>query len=187
MRKKLTLLLAVVGLTYVQAQTARQHWSSVNENEIKQAGERVIVPQKYKTFRLVNDHLKNLLWSAPHENSVKLQESQVIIELPMPDGTMKKYRVVESPVMAPELSAQFPDIKTFNVMGVDEPGVYGKLDYSEMGFHAMIRKVGDDIFIDPFCQGNYTDYISYNSTDYTNSNKIYPEADADFNKNYNQK
>jgi hypothetical protein len=166
--KKLTLLVA--GLSFVglvKAQTAKQLWSPINENEITLTGERIILPQKYKTFHLVNDNLKKALWAAPAEKDARLQNSPSIIELPMPDGTMKKYRVVNSPVMAPELQAAYPDIRTFNIVGVDEPGIYGKLDFSEMGFHAWIRKVGTDVYIDPFCQGNFVDYITYNTSDYT--------------------
>ncbi len=167
MRKKLTLLIAGLSLaSIVQSQSAKQSWIPINEKEINPIGQRVIIPQKYKTYHLVNDNLKTVLWSAPDEKQMSLQNSKTIIELPMPDGTMKKYRVVYSPVMAPELAAAYPDIKTFNIAGVDEPGVYGKLDFSEMGFHAWIRKVDTDVYIDPFSQLNYTDYISYNTSDY---------------------
>ena len=167
MRKKLTLLVAGLSLaSIVQAQTAKQLWSPINEKEITPLGARVIVPQKYKTFHLVNDNLKNLLWSAPDEKQVRLQNSNTIVELPMPDGTIKKYRVVYSPVMAPELAAVYPSIKTFNIVGVDEPGIYGKLDFSDMGFHAWIRKEGTDVYIDPYSQLNFTDYITYNTSDY---------------------
>ncbi|MGZ3866709.1 MAG: reprolysin-like metallopeptidase [Bacteroidia bacterium] len=167
MNTKLTLLFAGIGLTgMLNAQASKQLWTPMPENEISVAGARVIVPQKYKTYHLVSDNLKQALWNAPSEKDARLQNSPTVIELPMPDGTMKKYRVVNSPVMAPELQAAYPEIRTFNIMGVDEPGIYGKLDFSEMGFHAWIRKVGTDVYIDPYCQGNYVDYITYNSTDH---------------------
>jgi hypothetical protein len=165
--KKLTTFITAMGITiFAQAQQAKQLWTPINENEINPIGQRVIVPQKYVTYHLVGDNLKNVLWTAPHEDAVRLQDSKVIVALPMPDGTMKNYRVVYAPVMAPELAAAYPDIKTFSVMGVDEPGVYGKLDFSEMGFHAWLRKEGTDVYIDTYSQLNYTDYISYNSFDY---------------------
>lgn len=167
MKKRIILVATVVSATFAQAQTSNQFWTPIKEAEIKPLGERVIIPQKYKTYHLVNNNLKTALWAAPNEKDVKLENSQVVVELPMPDGTMKKYRVVYSPVMAPELAAAFPTIKTFNIMGIDEPGVYGKVDWTEMGFHAMIRKVGTDVYIDPYCRTNYMDYISYNTSDYT--------------------
>jgi len=179
MQKTLTLILAIGIASLSTAQTNKQSnfWSPTTESKIKLSGERVIIPQKSKTFRLANNDLKKALWSAPHENQVSLQESQTIIELPMPEGTLKKFRVVESPVMAPELSAAYPTIKTFNVMGLDEPGTFGKLDWTELGFHGMIRRSGSDFFIDPFCRNNQDDYQVYNVSDFKkNPDQMLPEA-----------
>ena len=185
--KKLTLALLSLGLVgFVSAQTAKQFWSSVDEKRMMPAEERVIIPKKYKVFELVSDNLKTALWSAPDEKDVSLANSQVIIDLPMPDGSLQKFRVVYSPVMAPELAAQFPNIKTFNVMGLDEPGTFGKLDWAEMEFHGMIRKTSGDVFIDPYSRNNYVRYISYNASDFEKdpSHKI-PEAGVIPNPNTN--
>jgi len=178
MQKTFTLILAIGIASITTAQTNKQSsfWLATTESKIKLSGERVIIPQKSKTFRLVNDNLKKALWSAPHENQVRLQESPTIIELPMPDGTLKKFRVVESPVMAPELCAAYPSIKTFNITGIDEPGTFGKLDWTELGFHAMIRRPGNDFFIDPFCRNNSYDYQVYNVSDFKkNPDQMLPE------------
>jgi hypothetical protein len=187
--KKLTFLAFTIGsVMFTQAQNAKQLWKPINEKEITPVGTRVIVPQKYKTYHLVDNNLKEALWAAPTEKEVRLQNSPAIIDLPMPDGTMKKYRVVYSPVMAPELAAAYPDIKTFNIVGVDEPGIYGKLDFSEMGFHAWIRKIGTDVYIDQFCQGNFVDYISYNMSDYNRAPEQIPfEIGVLENKNIKRK
>jgi hypothetical protein len=174
--KKLFLILALGILSFANAQS----WKTVtNEKEIKPVGERVIIPKKYKVFHLGDNSFKNALWASPDEAQVNLANSSAIIELPMPDGTLKKFRVVQSPVMAPELAAQFPNIKTFNVVGVDEPGVSGKLDWTEMGFHAMLRRVSGDIFIDPFSRNNYTDYISYYKYDFEKDPKYITAESGD--------
>lgn len=174
--KKLLLLLALGIVSFSNAQS----WTRVtNEKEIKPLGERVIIPKKYKTFHLSDNNFKNALWAAPDEKQVALASSQAIIQLPMPDGSLKKFRVVQSPVMAPELAAQFPSIKTFNVIGIDEPGVSGKLDWTEMGFHAMLRRVDGDIFIDPFCRNNYTDYNSYYKYDFEKDPKYMVAENGD--------
>lgn len=164
----LVLVAASLALTSI-AQTDKKEgfWTPVAAGKVRLTGERVIIPQKSKTFRLVNDHLKKALWSAPHESQVRINESQTIIELPLPDGTLKKFRVVESPVMAPELCVAYPNIKTFNVMGVDMPGTYGKLDFTEFGFHAMLRGTAGDVYIDPYCRFNEEDYSVYYVKDFT--------------------
>jgi hypothetical protein len=168
MRKLYTFVLAAALAVTTTAQTDKKEsfWTPVGADRIKLSGERVIIPRKYATFRLVNDNLKKALWTAPHEKKVRVQDSPTIIELPLPDGTLKKFRVVESPVMAPELCAAYPNIKTFNVVGVDLPGTYGKLDFTEMGFHAMLRGSLGDYYIDPYCRFNQEDYSVYYVKDF---------------------
>ncbi|MBC7862064.1 MAG: T9SS type A sorting domain-containing protein [Bacteroidia bacterium] len=187
--KKITLLL-IAGLSnMLMAQNNQQAWKSIEEKNIPASGERVIVPKKYKTVELLEDNLKNVLFSAPHENNVKLAASPLIIFLPVPDGSLQQFRVVESPVMAPELAAQFPTIKTFNVKGIDDPQASGKLDWTEFGFHGMVRSVnGGDFFIDPYCRNTQAYYISYYTADFKkDESNMLPESDPINNSNSTQK
>lgn len=185
MKKGITKLLVVIALAIfgnnctIQAQNSLNFWKPIFEKEIKTVGERVIIPNKYKTFSVSND-FKNLLFSVPNENLVSLQNSSVIIELPMPNGELQKFKVVESPIMANELAAQFPSIKTFDVVGLDEPGTYGKLDWTEFGFHGMLFSAEGRVFIDPYSRNNITEYISYFSSDFAKkeSDRMIPECGA---------
>jgi hypothetical protein len=154
--KKIILLASIIALTSSAfAQRGKAYWNPISESEIQNAGERMIIPEKFKTFRLSGDGLKNTLFSAPSENTTVLRNSPVVVELPLPDGSVQKFRVVEAPIMAPELAAQYPDIKTFNIEGVDA-----------FGFHGMIRKPSGDVFIDPYGRGNTMDYITYYTADF---------------------
>jgi len=176
--KKISLLIlfiALAGQTY--AQNRQSFWASIPESEIQAKGERTIIPQKYKTFRVSPQELKNLLFSAPNEEQVSLRNSKVIIDLPLPDGSIQKFRVVEALVMSPELAAQFPNIKTFNVEGIDDPRANGKLDWNDFGFHGMIRKPSGDVFIDPYSRETISDYITYYTADFQKDSKnIVPEV-----------
>jgi hypothetical protein len=145
----------------LNAQNNNKFWSPINESNIKQLGKRQIVPKKYLAFELINSELKSVLFSAPNESSVKINESNCIISLPLPNGEIQKFRVVESSIMERALQAQFPNYRTFSVKGIDDPYANGKLDWNEFGFHGMVRSVNGDFFIDPFCLNNIKDYISY--------------------------
>jgi hypothetical protein len=166
-----------------KGQTSSVFWIPINQEQITLKGERTIIPQKYRAFHLIDNKLKNILFSAPNKKDVASNNSATIIELPMPDGTLQKFRVVESSVMAPELAAQFPDIKTFNVKGIDDPSVSGKLDWNDYGFHAMLRTVLGDVYIDPYSNNNIEDYITYYTSDFIKDpNKIIPEAGGPIKK-----
>lgn len=150
----------------LNAQTTGSEWTTVTESAIRPTGQRQIVPQNYKTFRLNGTALKEKLFAAPHEDRVKINESGSIILLPAPNGQLQQFRVVESPVMATELAAAYPQLKTFSVKGIDDPYANGKVDWVESGFHAAIRSVNGDFFIDPYAVGNVSDYISYYTADF---------------------
>lgn len=176
--KKIVLLTSILALASgAFAQRGKSYWNPTIESAIQNAGERTIIPEKYKTFHLTGTELKNLLFSAPNEDKTSLRNSPVIVELPLPDGSVQKFRVVEAPIMAPELAAQYPDIKTFNVEGVDDPRANGKLDWTAFGFHGMIRKPSGDVFIDPYGRETTSDYITYYTSDFKkNPNDVLPEV-----------
>lgn len=165
MNKILSLAIAVFSFCSTVAQSNR-FWSPVSESAIKLNGKRQIVPQKYLTFGLNGTQLKNILFSAPHEKQVTINESGCIITLPLPNGSIQRFKVVEFSMMEKGLADQFPDFKTFSVLGVDDPYATGKLDWNEFGFHGMIRSINGDFFIDPYSTGDLTNYISYYTADF---------------------
>ncbi|MDP3557153.1 MAG: M12 family metallo-peptidase [Bacteroidota bacterium] len=167
--KKTTLLLSISLLfsASINAQSNNdKFWSPISESAIKQTGKRQIVPNKYLAFQLNANELKIQLSTAPHENNVRINESTCIVSLPLPNGTIQKFKVVESPIMEQGLAAQFPNIKTYSVKGIDDVYANGKLDWNEFGFHGMVRSINGDFFIDPYCVENVMDYITYYTADF---------------------
>jgi hypothetical protein len=175
---KLFSLLSIFGFFLANAQgNADRFWSVAAESSIQQTGKRQIIPNKYQTYRVDVAELKAALQLAPGEKNVVISQSSCIISLPVPDGSLQRFRVVESSMMAPELAAQFPDIKTYNIKGIDDVYANGKLDWNEFGFHAMVRAPTGDYFIDPYCVGNVADYLSYFTRDFVKDPAhVLPEA-----------
>ena len=181
MKKKIALLLICFG-NFLIAQT--NLWTPVSESSISFKGKRLIIPLKYKTFQVNLPALKSNLLNAPHEKNTKLENSGSILELPMPDGSVKKFKVIESSVMDPALAAKYPDIQTYNVMGIDQPDMHGKLDLTPFGFHGMLLGKNGTVFIDPYTQGNTEIYMSYYTIDFVKNTKLICDQEKLVNPNY---
>jgi hypothetical protein len=82
----------------------------------------------------------------PHES---LGDRSRTIKLPLPDGSLASFIIVESPIMEPALAARYPEIKTFKVYGIDDPLASGRVDITPRGFHAMLFTANGRLFIDP--------------------------------------
>jgi hypothetical protein len=146
-------------------------WNDVNESLIESNATRYIIPQSYRTLKLDFEAMKSLLISSPLEFSSQSNRTSTIISLPFPDGTMQEFRIVESPVMARELSEKYSDIKTY--IGTIEGNnlISARIDFTPLGFHAMIFTPDGNIFIDPYSLFDTENYISYYTRDYVNENK----------------
>lgn len=166
MKKLFTLLTACALSSFSMAQNNQRIWTSIPENNISPKGHREIVPQKYLTFHLSMEELKLALASAPLDSNVPINESNCVIYLPIANGELQAFRVVEAPIMEPGLANSYPQIKTYSVKGIDDVYANGKIDLNDFGFHGMIRSIKGDVFIDPYSRGNKSDYIAYYTRDF---------------------
>lgn len=142
-------------------------WHDVDEAAVPVLGRRLIIPQQYRTVAIQANLLRARLAAVPleftpaAEGNQRTDEYAVVMTLPLPDGRYQYFRLYESPVMAPELAAKFPTIKTYSARGVDDVYASGRLDWTPKGFHAMIYTPGGTFYIDPYSQGDIVHYLSY--------------------------
>lgn len=111
--------------------------------------------------------MRTELASAPPEQLVWFgQAAGLELALPRPDGTTARFAIADSPIMAPELAAQFPTIKTYAGAGIDDPGSTIRMDITPQGVHAMVRSPSSDTwYIDPYYHLEQSFYASYFSHD----------------------
>jgi len=169
MKKFLTrfILLLVLSSSY-SAFTQNNFWKDILESKIAAAGkQRKIVPQQYRTLKLDTGSLVSFLKTIPKEFTEAAKKSALVITLPMPDGSFNRFRLAETSMMEPGLAAKFPNIKTYNGQGIDDPYATIKIDWSERGFHAMVLSpIIGSVYIDPYVQETLTSYISYFKKNY---------------------
>lgn len=164
-RNLLILLCTLVGAGITHAQSL---WLDVPASATPSAGERRIVPEKYRAMHLDLQAIQASLSAAPEAIAPMAGVANMpVIEVPMPDGKTSHFQMVETPVMAPELQAQFPEIRTYTGRGVEDASAVLKMDITPWGFHGMITSANQgSVFIDPMVHGNADFYVVYFKKDY---------------------
>jgi hypothetical protein len=123
-------------------------------------------PDAFLAFDLDQATLDGIVKQAPKETLGRVIASAANIALPLPDGRFLTCRFVEAPVMAPELAAQFPEIRTFVGQCVEDPALTVRFDSTPTGFHAQILSPDGASYIDPYQRGNTKLHVCYFKRDY---------------------
>ncbi|WP_299122941.1 zinc-dependent metalloprotease [uncultured Winogradskyella sp.] len=126
---RLPLLFIFVCLSYsnIQAQVSTKY----SENLID-----------YQEVKIDIDRLKSNLQNARIKGTAaQNKNSNTIVELPIPKGGMQQFRVVESPILSPELSAARPEVKSYIAKGIDDPTATTRFNITSAGFYGVIKSV----------------------------------------------
>lgn len=168
----LFVLLFLTTISFAQTRLGN-YWENINESEIVQIGDRLIIPQVYRTVELDIDGIRQFLKTVPVEFSIQTSKSTSILFLPMPDGSLQRFAIVESPVMAPELAVKYPEIRTYAGQGLDDIHASLRFDLTPHGFHAMVLSPNGRVFIDPYSKGDIINYISYYTRDFVKEGALF--------------
>lgn len=159
------LVLAACGLAH--AASPDNVWQEVDESAIARSAQpRQIVPQAYRTIQLNRAQLDRVLGAAPMERDVAVRDSSARLTLPLPDGRFESFRVVESPIMDPELAARYPQLRTWLGEGIDDPSATVRFDLTHKGLHAQILSADGTVYVDPFQPGDVDNYIAYRKSEH---------------------
>ncbi len=163
---KLLLVLPFLAL-FMSLNAQKNFWKLIPEAEAKAANQkRTIIPKKYNVLSLDTLQLLAALKTAPQEFSAESRLNPLIIAIPMPDGSINHFSIVEYNMMEPGLADKYPDIKTYSGQGIEDRTATIKMDWTLFGFHAMILSpVSGSVWIDPYARGTKTNYISYYKKD----------------------
>lgn len=177
--KQLTLFSILIffsSFSIVDAQENNKYWQVSSKKSIGQVNARYALPEKYVSISCDVNIIRQQLSLAPIEFTPASSNSNVIFKIPMPDGNILSFKMVESKVMDPVLAAKFSTVKTYSGQGIEEKDALLKVSISSIGFHAMILSPKGNVFIDPWESGNVNDHIVY----YRNDFKAYQAFSCEF-------
>lgn len=127
------------------------------------------------TFRLNKNALATTMVGTPSEQagfSLALRSNAAQLDLPMPDGRFMAFRYLESPIMAPELAAKFPDIKTYVGQSIDDPAISVRFDNTPAGFHAQVLSDAGAWYVEPENGEKTAAYVSYQGGEYRSDDSL---------------
>ena len=158
--------LAALSAIFLTSLTAFAQGSFWSENTGRRSDSPTIEVSQFKTYNLDVQSLEQWLSRAPQGAATEARNSSLTLTLPMPDGTMEEFMVVNSPIMAPALARKFPEIQVFAGQGVTHPEFTVRFDLTPQGFHAMILAEGETVYIDPYRPNDRETVIVYTRSDF---------------------
>jgi len=83
------------------------------------------------------------------------------ISLPLANGDFEEFDVVQTNSIAPQLQKKYPKINNYLIQSKANPSIYGRIDITYQGFHAIIKDNESTTYIDPAFDNNLNFYLVY--------------------------
>ncbi len=162
MKKILSAVLLLCAGINAGAQEGSSLWHQAPAGYAAGRGLPELRPERFEAFTVAEPALREYLSTAPTDPVRGL-----VIDLPLPGGGFRSFRVWETPVMEPALAKKYPGIRTYTAEAVGNSQTTAKIDYSPAGFHAMVFDAAGTYFIDPYGKEADGSYIAYFKRDYS--------------------
>lgn len=158
MRKKFIQgLLLTAALGFTSYAHAENFWNPFPGTTAPTSLTKQVNPTKYKIFSL-ND-------AAFLDYTSKLSttmEQAIQLDIPMPDGSTKTFKIWSTPFITKAMMAKYPDFKMITGYDVANPSTSIKLVYTAYGLSGQIwQSGGPSVIIQPYANDNTGYYLSY--------------------------
>lgn len=164
MKKLLLFTFSILFSSSFYAQT-NASWKSASKRDVTKVNknvERQSFPQEFKLFQTDLQTLRQLLQSSPDRFVSK--KSNTIISLPNVNGEMERYEFYEASNFDADLQAQYPNIRSYVGVGIDDIYAQVRLSIDPDGIQAMVFRAGKrNEFIEQYSADGSV-YAVYNSS-----------------------
>ena len=162
MKRILLVVLVVFSLTATAQQDA--FWNLVSNSSTLSKNKNVLrasFPEHFLLYELNRTHFAAQLVKAPSRFSI---QKGVTLSLPLSDGTIEEFEVFEASNFAKELQAQYPSIRAYVGIGINDKTAQARISLDPNGIQVMISKAGKKaVFIESFSSDGLI-YAVYTST-----------------------
>jgi hypothetical protein len=159
--------ISIAGGAWAQTPAPEATWTPITVRPTGAEQDLTTRLEEFRGFRLDTTAMRRLLATAPPEFVMIPAQSPTIVTIPFPDATMRRFTVVESPILSPELQRRHPNIRTYVGQGVEDRTMRARFDLTVNGFSATVFTTDRVVFVDPVRVGNNRDHVSYYRTPFT--------------------
>lgn len=162
MKMKRTLLFLALAVTFGQLSAQKgSPWKKVGAEKATGLQKiREVAPTQGQLYQLNIGEIRQALQGAASRTS---GQAGVEIQMPNANGEMERFLVWENSNFAPELQAQFPQIRAYAGKGITDPTAVLNFSLSHKGIQTMVLRAdtGSE-FIEPYTK-DYSVYVAFNS------------------------
>ena len=158
--RTLILLFFLFSADFILAQD-NSFWRVIDEKDIDIDEPHLIKASKETFYKLETKQLKSVLI-----DSEKDRKRSDLITIPLPDGRFENFSISRNRLLPESLLLKYPGISTYSGRSVENKNRKIYLDFTQLGFHAMIIGGGTPVFIDPLFSNDNEYYISYFKKDF---------------------
>ncbi|MBA4152757.1 reprolysin-like metallopeptidase [Flavobacterium sp.] len=163
MKLKLLTIALVASVSFSFAQEKNSFWKASTLKSTSELLESKMQLPQNNVFELDVNGIKNALSTSPQRFANS--KGGTIISFPNAEGAMERFSVYENSIMAPELAANYPEIKSYIGIGIDNPTSTLYFSISPLGFKSMQLNAGKSaVFIEPL-SADLTTYSVYKKAD----------------------
>lgn len=158
----LTCLTTMLIASVTAQNTTVNYWTKSSKSSVTNMDKvhRSSQPITSQIYTLDFNAFKNALNGAPVRGQATAK-SNLIMAFPTADGNLENYRVMESPIMHPDLAAMYPMIKTYVAQGIEDQTAYMRFSVTQFGVHTMsLSGKRSTLYIDPYTK-DLSSYIVY--------------------------
>ncbi|MCY0968794.1 reprolysin-like metallopeptidase [Chryseobacterium wangxinyae] len=148
----------------------QNYWSKLSRNTSDELRPRWTTPKTFSLYQLELEKIKSDLKNAPQRFS---KNESLIIEFPDSNGGLRDYVVQEASVMAPELQAKFPEIRSYTGWEKGNPSNTIRFSLTpQTGISVMYFDGWDVSYLDSYTQDN-SSFILYKRKDLPKNDRLF--------------